>query len=86
MLYRNISSQEWSDALTLTGDAILQVHAGTVVLALNATNAPADLDDGLILRQDVDGPLRDSVELPAGSVVRWRAINPRPTILYIGEK
>ena len=82
-LERNVGP-DWSDALTLTADTIFQVHAGAVYLALDATTAPADLDDGLLLVQDPMRPLRDSVTIPSGVAVRWRRAGERTTKLYHG--
>ena len=76
----------WSDPITLTAPVMFQCQAGTVFLAiLSAGDTPASDDDGLILVQDPMRPLRDSVIVPEGKDVRWRAANDRPTKLYYAE-
>lgn len=57
----------WSDAVTLAAAEFWQVQAGPVYLATAATDAPAALNDGLLL---VDGQI---VELAATEVVRYRS-------------
>lgn len=71
---------DWSAPTTLAADTLFQCQAGTTMLGIGA-DAP-DMDDGFILIQDPVRPLRDSITLPAGTVVRWRRVSPRPTKLY----
>jgi len=72
----------WSTpVLTLAADTVFQAQAGTVLLDIGGT-ATDDMD-GFLLRTDFSRSERDSIIVPAGTDVRWRAYGSGPnTILY----
>lgn len=82
MLVR-LTDDAWSDAVTFANGGHVQVQRGTAVVSIGA-DAPADANDGLILRADVERPLRDDVYFPPGTTFRYRAMTVRPTTLYLG--
>lgn len=67
----------WSDAVTLTVSEFWQVRRGPVFIATDASAAPADLSDGLLLS---DG---DILALGATEVVRYRSARPDGTAVII---
>ena len=83
-LYRIEAAEAWSDPITIADDSIVQVQAGSVYMALDAMTAPADLSDGLLMSYEPMRPSRDSIDLSAGTVVRFRAATSRSALIYIG--
>lgn len=82
-LVRNVP-ETWSDpAITHTAATIIQVQSGAIYVDVGG--AAASLDDGLLLVQDPDRPLRDTFVVPANVTFRLRRASGRSAKVYYAE-
>ncbi len=73
----------WSAPLTLSADTIFQVRQGAVLIGYGGAEPAAD--DGLLLStNDTKYGGRDSVVIPAQTVVRWKNWTGGPRRLFYG--